>query len=94
MALSKAYIDNFNTMLRAAKAGHLAIMECTDIASGEMRAVICAAQEDRDGQVHMVPFGHLCPGNPYEAYLPPVVDLTGDEPTSVEPVAPRRVMKN
>ena len=85
MALSEASLVNFQTMLRAAKAGHLAIMECTEIASGETRAVICAVQQAPEGQIHILPFGHLCPGNPYEAYLSP----PDDEPTPN--VAPRRV---
>jgi len=48
---------NFQTLLRAA-------------AAGEPRYVICAVDRD-DGDYVLTPFGHLAPGNPYEAYVPP-----------------------
>ncbi|NLA66718.1 MAG: long-chain fatty acid--CoA ligase [Gammaproteobacteria bacterium] len=70
MALSKDYRHNFNTLLKAAKNDALALMECTDAATGEPRAVLCAVNVV-DGEYEMVPFGHLCPGDPYKAYLPP-----------------------
>lgn len=66
---------NFETLLRAAKSGDLALMECTDAASGEPRYVICAVGRDRADYM-FTPFGHLADGNPYDAYLPP---NAGDE---------------
>jgi hypothetical protein len=61
---------NFQTLLRAAESGDLALMECADAATGEPRYVICAV--GRNGSDHtFTPFGHLADGNPYEAYLPP-----------------------
>ena len=73
MAIPEAMRANFNTLLRAAAAGHLALMECQDAQTGENRAVICAVQppDKKDGELVFTPFGHLCPGNPYEAYIPP-----------------------
>lgn len=45
-------------------------MECTEIATGETRHVICAV--GRDGADFVVtPFGHLANGNPFELYRPP-----------------------
>lgn len=61
---------NFQTLLRAAEAGHLALMECTDAVTGEPRYVIAAMGRDGSDYV-MTPFGHLAEGNPYEAYIPP-----------------------
>ena len=61
---------NFQTLLRAAESGDLALMECTDAATGEPRYVICAVDRD-DGDFVFTPFGHLADGNPYDAYLPP-----------------------
>lgn len=61
---------NFETLVKAAKAGDLALMECTEVASGEPRYVLCAVGRDGDDYV-MAPFGHLAPGNPYETYIPP-----------------------
>lgn len=61
---------NFQTLLRAAENGHLALMECADALTGETRYVICAV--GRAGSDFLfTPFGHLADGNPYEAYVPP-----------------------
>jgi len=46
------------------------LVECVDAATGEPRYVICAVDRD-DGDYVLTPFGHLAPGNPYEAYVPP-----------------------
>lgn len=70
MAIPDYARANFETLVTAAKAGDLALMECTEVASGETRYVLCAAHRDKDDYV-MTPFGHLAPGNPYEAYIPP-----------------------
>jgi len=57
---------NFETLLRAAADGNLALMECT-----EPRYVICAA--GRDGTNFLfTPFGHLADGNAFDAYVPPL----------------------
>ena len=61
---------NFQTLLRAAENGDLALMECADALTGETRYVICAV--GREGSDFLfTPFGHLADGNPYEAYVPP-----------------------
>ena len=70
MAIPDYARKNFQTLLRAAEAGHLALMECTDAVTGEVRFVICAVGRD-NGHYTMTPFGHLAGGNPYEAYVPP-----------------------
>lgn len=61
---------NFNTLLRAAADGNLALMECFDATSGAPRYVICAVGRDGTDYV-FTPFGHLADGNPYDAYVPP-----------------------
>jgi len=61
---------NFNTLLRAAGDGNLALMECLDAATREVRFVLCAIGRD-GGDYVFTPFGHLADGNPYDAYLPP-----------------------
>ena len=66
---------NFRTLLRAAAAGDLALVECADAATGKPRYVICAVGRG-DGDYVLTPFGHLAPGNPYEAYVPPT-ELAG-----------------
>jgi len=61
---------NFNTLLRAAASGDLALVECADTATGEPRYVLCAVGRDGCNFV-MTPFGHPRAGQPFEAYLPP-----------------------
>jgi Family of unknown function (DUF6117) len=70
MAIPQAYRTNFETLVRAAKADDLALMECIDAVTGEPRYVVCAVGR-QDGDYVMSPFGHLADGNPYEAYVPP-----------------------
>ena len=70
MAIPDYARTNFETLVRAAKSGDLALMECTEIESGETRYVLCAVGRD-EGDYVMTPFGHLAPGNPYDAYVPP-----------------------
>lgn len=64
--------ENFNTLLRAAKENSLALMECNDAVTGEPRYVICAVSHEVHDEFLFTPFGHLCEGNPFEAYTPPV----------------------
>ncbi len=47
---------NVQTLLRTATSGYLALMECTDVATGEPRYVICAVGRD-DGDFVFTPFG-------------------------------------
>ena len=61
---------NFETLLRAAGAGNLALVECTEVASGMPHHVICAIGHEGEDIV-FTPFGHLADGNPYDAYRPP-----------------------
>ncbi|HPG22489.1 MAG TPA: DUF6117 family protein [Amaricoccus sp.] len=61
---------NFQTLLRAAADGNLALLECADAETGAVRYVICAMGKD-GGEFLFTPFGHLADGNPYEAYRPP-----------------------
>jgi hypothetical protein len=71
MAIPDYLRTNFQTLLRAAGNGNLALMECQDAQTGEPRFVICAVGRDGSDYV-MTPFGHLVEGNPYDAYVPPI----------------------
>lgn len=74
MAIPDHARANFETLVRAAKAGDLALLECTEVASGETRFVLCAVGREtgENGLAYvMTPFGHLTPGNPFGAYIPP-----------------------
>ena len=71
MAIPDYLRTNFQTLLRAAGDGNLALMECQDTQTGQPRFVICAIGRDGSDYV-MTPFGHLVEGNPYDAYVPPI----------------------
>jgi hypothetical protein len=76
MAIPQAYRDNFQTLLRAANNGDLALIETTDAVTNEPRYVICAMSwNDIEAQYIMTPFGHLCPDDPYEVYVDPIQAL-------------------
>jgi hypothetical protein len=70
MAIPEHTRTNFDTLVRAAQAGDLALIECTAADSGEPRYVLCAVGGTNTAFV-ITPFGHLAPGNPYDAYIPP-----------------------
>jgi hypothetical protein len=70
MAIPDYARKNFQTLLRAAENGHLALMECIDAATGEPRYVICAVGW-RDSEYLMTPFGHLADGDPFQMYVSP-----------------------
>ena len=73
MSIPDPIRTNFQTLLRAAEAGHLALLECTDAKTGGTRFVIRAIHED-GGAFAITLFGHMVSdGNPYEAYVPPTV---------------------
>lgn len=71
LALLPGHIANFETLKRACLNGDLGLVGCADAVTGEYRAVICAMVTDEDGNTTMTPFGHLCPDNPYDAYVAP-----------------------
>ncbi len=73
MAIPDHARANFDTLLRAASDGKLALMECLDPATHEPRYVLCAVGRI-NGEFVFTPFGHLADGDPYDAYLPPDPD--------------------
>lgn len=70
MAIPEAHRANFDTLLRAAADGNLALLECADAVSGEPRYVLCAVGFD-GGSYLMTPFGHLTDGDPFTQYRSP-----------------------
>ncbi|WFU13340.1 DUF6117 family protein (plasmid) [Rhizobium sp. CB3090] len=73
MAIPDHSRANFDTLLRAASDGNLALIECIDASTREPRCVLCAVGRN-GGEYIFTPFGHLADGNPYDAYLPPDPD--------------------
>ncbi|WP_426213699.1 DUF6117 family protein [Mesorhizobium abyssinicae] len=60
-------------MLRAARDGNLALIECLDAHTEERRFVLCAVGRDGADGVFTL-FEHLADGNPYDAYVLPDPD--------------------
>jgi hypothetical protein len=73
MAIPEHHRRNFETLLRAAADGQLALMECEDTLTNEPRYVLCAVGREGNAYI-MAPFGHLHEGNPFDAYRPPEQD--------------------
>lgn len=71
MALRDVDIENFETLVRAARNGDLALVETKDENSGEYRAVICAVDRGPIFGTAVIPFGHLSPNDPYAEYANP-----------------------
>lgn len=71
MSIPAPIRTNFQTLLRAAQNGDLALLECTDAENGQVRYVVCAIA--RDGETFLItPFGHMISDrDPYSAYIPP-----------------------
>ena len=78
MAIPEPFTHNFNTLLRAARDGALALVECKDKATSEPRYVLCAIAQDAD-EFAITPFGHLCMGNPFDEYVDPGTAMDMDE---------------
>jgi hypothetical protein len=74
MAIPDHVRTNFQTLLRAAASGELALIECTDNISAEPRYVLCAIAFDPAPDAFILtPFGHLAADDPYQLYVPPEV---------------------
>ncbi len=69
MAIPTAFQTNFDTLLRAAADGNLALLECSDALTGQPRYVLCAVGFD-GASYCMTPFGHLADGDPFNLYRP------------------------
>ena len=71
MSLTKGTIHNFEQLKLACRNGDLALIGTTIKATGEKVAMLCAVRTGEDGTTYVTPFGHLCPGNPFEYYADP-----------------------
>lgn len=70
--LTESMNANYETLVDAATAGRLALVECTD-KEGNVVPTLCAMNFDGEG-VEMVPLASLFTGNPYEQLTPPDFD--------------------
>ena len=71
MGLLPGHKQNFQTFCRAVSAGDAALMECQLAATGEVVAVICAANRQSDGSIDFLPLAMLFQDNPYQTVNPP-----------------------
>ena len=71
MPLLPGHKANFETLLLAATAGDLALMDCRQRTTGAPIPVLCAANRHDDGSIEFVPLAMLFNDNPYELVDPP-----------------------
>lgn len=71
MAILKGHKQNFNTLQQAFVNGDVALIECEVAATGEVVAVICAANRRSGGEIEFAPFAAMFNGNPYDMLNPP-----------------------
>jgi hypothetical protein len=80
MAIPQGYNANFKTLLRAAAAHHLCLMECYDKKTGKMVIAICAVGQ-LHGQYHFFPLAKMFDGSPYDELRPPMEATVEKGPT-------------
>ena len=68
--ITKGYKTNFATLKRAFAHGDVALMECTDTATGKPVITICAVNTI-NGEYEFTPLAKMFDGNPYEELSPP-----------------------
>lgn len=73
MAVPKGHKANLKTLIRAAKGGNLAIMECQERATGNTVNVLCCVGFNH-GEYVFTPFATMFDGNPYDMLNPPNPD--------------------
>ena len=71
MAIPEYMSNNYETLLKAADAGHVALMECRRVDDGEVVYALCAVGDDGEGNACVTPFALMIDGNPYEMLVPP-----------------------
>jgi len=71
MSIAAGYKSNFETLKSAFDNGDVALVECTDKATGKPVVALCAVQTTPERMVEITPFAKMFDGNPYEELLPP-----------------------
>ena len=71
MAIGTGDQSNFETILKAAQRGDLALLECEDTASGTTLRVVCAINR-RGEEFEFVPLAKLFASDPYSEVKPPI----------------------
>ena len=71
MALAKGHRKNLDTIIRAATACDLAVLECQDRQTRAPVPVLVAVHQDDGGQFVFTPLARMFTGNPYEELIGP-----------------------
>jgi len=71
--LRKGDRANFQTLLRAAGDGALALVSAIRKADQQPVALVCAMQHNPDDTITPVPFAVLVEGNPFDLYDDPTI---------------------
>lgn len=71
--LRKGDRQNFDTLLRAAGDGALALVSAIRRADQQPVALVCAMQHNDDETITPVPFAVMVEGNPFEMFDDPTV---------------------
>lgn len=71
MALQKGDRKNFDTMLKAAKNGHLALVESRRNSDQSYVALIAMVYQEPSGEYVIVPVGEMVSGDPFVLYANP-----------------------
>jgi len=72
MAIAKGHQANFDTMLKAAKNGNLALAECTDAKTGKPVITVCMMSRVGN-EMQMTPVAKMFDGNPFHELMPPSI---------------------
>ena len=70
--IAEVYRENFETLIAAVDNGDVCIVECTEITTGKTVIVVCATQQEDNGDISLVPLAKMFDGNPYEEIRPPL----------------------
>jgi hypothetical protein len=66
--LRKGVRSDFNTLLRAAGDGALALVSVVRKADQQPVALVCAMQHNPDNSIALVPFAVMVEGNPFDVF--------------------------
>ena len=72
-ALLPGYAQNFKNLVRAVKAGDVALVSAIRKADQKPVALVCAMQRNEDDTITPIPFAVMCEGNPFEDFEDPTV---------------------
>jgi hypothetical protein len=68
--MTAPYRQNFETLCRAIRAGHAALMECHNYETGAVMWAICATNPASNGQIECIPLARMLDANLGSVILP------------------------